>query len=240
MRLNQYYDGTWRLLVILCAAMVWISNSATIWTVAPSFVASFLVTTGVVNTIKRFSTLWVAFLIGLGGFMSINQFSYIENLGDIASAMISLVVGFLPITLTFKERQTSYWLSVLNVIIISLGCIIITNELAIYFFLFLFLGIIVFNMNAATMMFMTTHNAERARLLPPRFFIQFLTVRQIQRIQFEHGELLDIGIRNVGVVGNAKRYDGVFSLVESIDNPNDPGRTDRPVKRHLHAAVPIP
>jgi len=105
-----------------------------------------------------------------------NQFLFVGNAADLASFMIEILVGLLPISLSFREKDLSYWLSLLNVTLIAVGSVLVSENVEVYGLLIVFLLALIFSLNAGSLFFLTKGGDEANRQLPPRFFLGFFKI----------------------------------------------------------------
>ncbi len=107
--------------------------------------------------------------------LTASEFTKVANFNDVASLMVEVIIGLLPITLMHREKEVSYWLSLLNTTIIAIGCMLFKGDIFVYLVLIGFLCTILFNLNSANMFLLTKGEPEQQQALPSGFFRQFWT-----------------------------------------------------------------
>ncbi len=107
--------------------------------------------------------------------LTTSEITQVANFNDVASLMVEVIIGFLPITLMHREKEVSYWLSLLNTTIIAIGCMLFKGDIFVYLVLLGFLSTILFNLNSANMFLLSKGEPEQQQGLPLGFFRQFWT-----------------------------------------------------------------
>ncbi|MEZ4742035.1 MAG: hypothetical protein R3B45_06270 [Bdellovibrionota bacterium] len=77
--------------------------------------ASLLLMTSLGKFAEKFRLLWITIFISAAPLIAINQIFLIESSVDIATIVIELLVGILPIALLFVKNERAYWLILLNI-----------------------------------------------------------------------------------------------------------------------------
>lgn len=179
MSARMYYRVTWQLLILLMGALAVTSGIVRPFVAIPFYlIAFFLVTSYGGNLGQRRRTL--TYGIGTALFLlAINQITRLQGFDDVAEIMLELISGFLPLTLLNYDRPRSYWLGVLNVAVIAVSSISLSSSPLAYGGFLLFVGVLLFNLNAADLYLPNANVPRLEEDLPRGYFRQFLQAMPI-------------------------------------------------------------
>lgn len=165
----QYYRVTWQILIILAAALAVGSAVVRPQVLIPFFLIAFVRMTkvsGVLSANRR----RLSWGIGIALFLlSIHQIMRFSRFEDLIEVMIEMISGTLPLMILNHEKPRSYWLSILNVTVVAIGSITFASSVPIYLGFILFVGVMLLNLNAASLY----QAAAEGRALPRGYFQQF-------------------------------------------------------------------
>ncbi len=174
--IRAYHTISWSFTIGFCMLLVFYTEAVRIHAVVHSllFCAALMIPRFghlVLPRRKLFS--WVQGAIVLA--FSASEIMKVANFNDVASLMVEVIIGFLPITLMHREKEVSYWLSLLNTTIVAIGCMLFKGDIIVYLVLIAFLGTVLFNLNSANMYLLSKGEPEQLQGLPSGFFRQFWT-----------------------------------------------------------------
>lgn len=217
--IRKYFAVSWAWTVGLCIALLLYSEVVRYWAVAHSLVFC------IAFMFPKFSRLVLpkrtTVSLALGSIVlafAATQIIQVKNFGDVASMMLEVITGLLPITLMHRDKEVSYWISLLNTTIIAIGCMLFKGDLIVYILLIGFLGAVLFNLNSANMYMLSRGEPEQKEPLPPGFFRQFLVTIPIgilagALIFFMFPRVKSIGLLfNIGEPNNRTGYTGEIDL----------------------------
>lgn len=170
----KYSDISWAFTIAFSIALLLYSDAAKLPLILHAVIFSVLLMSPRISqrvlpyraTLSWILGVAVLLVAGFGAFQ-------VRNLPSFAMLMMEVITGFLPITLMHRDKNTSYWLSLLNTTIIAIGCMLFKGDLVVYAILIAYLGSVLFNLNAANMFQLTKGEPELRMPLPHGFFRQF-------------------------------------------------------------------
>ena len=173
---REYFILSWRWIVILVLLIATVSDAVRSWFLIPAAMACLVLLTSIFNIINRNKIVWNITIVFAVAVFVFNQIFFVENSSDMASLMIELLIGLLPVSLSFRESQRSYWLTILNIVLITVGSVIVSESIQIYGLMLMFLFALILNLNAAHMYFLTHSSLEEKVKLPRGFFVHLFRV----------------------------------------------------------------
>lgn len=215
----KYHDVSWSYTIAFLIGMVFYSDAVRIPVVAHSLLFSMMLMLARVQhwALSRRSLL--SWLIGVSAFViALPKIPEIKGLDDFAETMMEVIIGLLPVSLMHRDKAVSYWLSLLNTTIISIGCMLFKGDVIVYLILLGFLASTLFNLNAANMFHLTRGDPVQRRALPKGFFSQFLAAIPVGMVSgvlifFAFPRIKSISLLlDVGVPGNFTGYTGQLDL----------------------------
>jgi hypothetical protein len=95
---------------------------------------------------------------------------------DFVTIMIELICGSLPWLLLSYDRPRSYWLAILNIVVIGVGSMTLGSTGLVYIGFMILIILLMLNLNAANLYFSDTLQSQSGETLPKSYFRQFLYV----------------------------------------------------------------
>lgn len=174
--LGDYYRISWQLLILTVGALAVASEVVRPLVLIPFFLIAFFLVTPYGGNLGH-NRAKLRFSLGcVLALLAANQIMRFEAFEDLVGIMIEMICGFLPLMLLNHDRPRSYWLSVLNVSVISVGSISFTSSVPVYLGFMLFVLLLMFNLNAANLHLPDHTGARLGEDLPRGYFRQFLYV----------------------------------------------------------------
>ncbi len=173
---GQYYRVTWQLLIILAAALAVGSEVVRPLVLIPFFLIAYARVTplsGILSQNKKRVSWGIGFALFL---LTIHQIMRFQHFDELVEVLIEMISGTLPLMLLNHERPRSYWLSILNVTIVAISSITFTSSVPIYLGFIAFVGVLLLNLNAASLYQAAMAERGTVPTLPRGYFRQFAYV----------------------------------------------------------------
>lgn len=173
---GQYYRVTWQVLIILAAALAVGASVVRAAILVPFFLIAYAQVTPVSGVMSQNKKRISWGIIAALSLLSIHQIMRFARFGDLIEILIEMISGTLPLLLLNHERVRSYWLAVLNVTIVAISSITFAASVPIYIGFIAFVGVLLLNLNAASLFQATLSEPGATPSLPRGYFQQFAYV----------------------------------------------------------------
>ena len=238
LKIGQFYRLSWQMLLLVDCAVAMVSRVARPAVILSCFTLAIMVVSSVgtrwQNHRRRIG-------LAIGGallVLVIQQGVKAKHTEDFVMIMIELICGSLPWLLLSYDRPRSYWLAVLNIVVIGVGSMTLGSTGLVYVGFMVLIILLMLNLNAANLYFSDSLQSQSKESLPKKYFRQFLYVipvgfisaliiflffPRVQSFTFEfnrgHGEHSTgySGLVNLTAEGNLQVSQDLAFMVESTD-----------------------
>ena len=174
--IGEYYRLSWQMLLLVDCAVAISSKVARPAVILICFTLAVMIVSSMAqrwqNHKRRIGLAIGAALLVL----VIQQGLKANHSEDFVMIMIELICGSLPWLLLSYDRPRSYWLAILNIVVIGVGSMTLGSTGLVYIGFMVLIILLMLNLNAANLYFSDSLQSQYGESLPNGYFRQFLYV----------------------------------------------------------------
>jgi hypothetical protein len=210
------YSTVWRLSLAMLAFLVAMSDVARAAVVVPLLATSLLLVSRFGEVLRGRRVVVGAVVLGALILITVDRALSFSGVGDLPGAGVEVLSGFLILSLLNIDRPRAFWFATLTCAVIAIGSVSFSDSLFVYGTFVVYLGVLMFGMNAAYLRF--GDGAPHASALPPRYLRQFvfvmpagIAVAFVVFLAFPRVQSISMFLGSI-VGGNQTGYSGAVSL----------------------------
>ena len=167
-----FYLWTWRALIVLVAALAIASEVARWWVVLASGILCLLLLMPRRMSFGDSRIMESILYFGVPAALAGNAFLGYGSHNEIVTVVVELLLAGKVVMLSERSRPTRYWIALLSGILIGLGALIVSDVILSYLLFLAYLGVTVYNLNAAKLYFLARGTREFYEPLPVSYLGQ--------------------------------------------------------------------
>ena len=218
LKIGEYYRLSWQLLLLVDCAVAIASRVARPAVILVCFTLAVMIVSSMAqrwqNQKRRIGLAIGASLL----ILVIQQGLKANRTEDFVMIMIELICGSLPWLLISYDRPRSYWLAILNIVVIGVGSMTLGSTGLVYIGFMILIILLMLNLNAANLYFSDTLQSQSGESLPKSYFRQFIYVIPVGFISalviflfFPRVQSFSFNLNN-GRSGHSTGYSGLVNL----------------------------
>ena len=218
LKIGEYYRLSWQLLLLVDCAVAISSRVARPAVILVCFTLAVMIVSSMAQRWQNHKRR-IGLVIGASLLVLVIQQSLKANhTEDFVMIMIELICGSLPWLLLSYDRPRSYWLAILNIVVIGVGSMTLGSTGLVYIGFMILIVLLMLNLNAANLYFSDTLQSQSGESLPNSYFRQFLYVIPVGFISalviflfFPRVQSFSFNL-NEGRRGHSTGYSGLVNL----------------------------